>query len=120
MCSIVPFMAGDALSTITESTAFDSEEDVSEAAFNKQEKKIWDRAMKNSLAGVKSKASGAAKAAKGNTLGKDKRNERAPKAAKAWETVLVLFGGPKRELGHLDGEAQAKPFEPPIFVSAAC
>jgi hypothetical protein len=79
MCSIVPFMAGDALSTITESTAFDSEEDESEAAFNKQENKIWDKAMRKTLAGVKSKAGSAAKAASGTALGKDKRKARAPK-----------------------------------------
>ncbi len=72
-------MAGDALSTITESTAFSSEEEEAEAAFNKQNKKFWDRALRKSLPGVKAKASGVAKTAKGNTLGKDKRCERAPR-----------------------------------------
>ena len=66
-------MAADALSTTKETTAFDSEEYGSEAAFTKAEKKIWDRAMRRELARIKAKASGAPKAVKGNTLGKNKR-----------------------------------------------
>ena len=80
--SVKSFVAADALSVITESTAFNSEgeecED-SDAAFNKAQKEIWSRAAKRDAKNTKAKARGTAGAARGNALGKAKRAERTAK-----------------------------------------
>jgi hypothetical protein len=80
--SIKSFKAADALSVITESTAFDSEgeecED-SDVAFKKAEKEVWSKAAKREAKNTKAKARGTAGAARGNALGKAKRAERAAK-----------------------------------------
>ena len=80
--SVKSFMAADALSVITESTAFDSEGEEceeSDAAFNKAQKEVWSRAAKRDAKNTKAKARGTAGAARGNALGKAKRAERTAK-----------------------------------------
>mgnify|MGYP002811070842 CR=1 FL=1 len=83
--SIVNFKASDALSVITESTAFNSEgeeceegED-SDAAFKKVEKEIWSKAARREAKFTKEKARDTVRASRGNVLGKAKRAEHAAK-----------------------------------------
>ncbi len=80
--SIKSFKAADALSVITESTAFNSEgeecED-SDVAFKKAEAEVWSKAAKREAKNTKAKARGSAGAARGNALGKAKRAERSAK-----------------------------------------
>mgnify|MGYP002810150862 CR=1 FL=1 len=76
--SIKNFMASDALSTITESTVYNSDGDESEDAFAAVSKVIWDKAMKGEVKRRRAKAGGNAKIARGNTLGKTKRADRVP------------------------------------------
>jgi hypothetical protein len=72
------FAAADALSTITESTACNSDGDESEATFTTVNKEIWDKALAREMKHIKTKAGGTAKVARGNTLGKTKRADRVP------------------------------------------
>ena len=80
--SIKSFKAADALSVVTESTAFDSEGEAcedSDAAFREAEKEVWSKAAKREAKNTKARARGTAGAARGNALGKAKRAERAAK-----------------------------------------
>jgi hypothetical protein len=77
--SIKAFSADDALSTITESTACNSEGEASEATYSSASKEIWAKSSARELKHVRSKARGTAGIASGNDLGKAKRAERATK-----------------------------------------
>ncbi len=77
--SIKNFVASDALSTITESTVYNSDGDESEEAFTAVNKAIWDKAMKSEVKHLRAKAGGNAQIARGNELGKTKRETRVPR-----------------------------------------
>ncbi len=80
--SVKSFVAADALSVVTESTAFNSEGEEceeSDDAFNKAQKEVWSRAVKRDAKNTKSKARGTAGVARGNALGKARRADRTTK-----------------------------------------
>ena len=77
--SIKAFSADDVLSTITESTACNSEGEASEGMCASASKEIWAKSSARELKHVRSKARGTAGIASGNDLGKSKRAERATK-----------------------------------------
>jgi hypothetical protein len=77
--SIKAFSADDALSTITESTACNSDGEASEATFSTASREVWDKSLARELKHTKNKARGTAAFARGNSLGKAKRAEGAPK-----------------------------------------
>ncbi len=79
MCSLEPFLACDALSTITESTAEGTEDDASEAAFEKAQKTIWTSAMRKRVPAIKMKASSSSKASPGADRGQVRKSARAPR-----------------------------------------
>jgi hypothetical protein len=80
--SVKSFVAADALSVITESTAFNSEGEEceeSDAAFNKAQKEVWSKAAARDAKNTKTKARGTAGVPRGNPLGRVKRAERTTK-----------------------------------------
>jgi hypothetical protein len=79
--SVKSFVAADALSVITESTAYNSDGDESDDAYHKAKKEVWSKAAAREAKHTKTKALGTAGIARGNSLGKAKRVERTTKRA---------------------------------------
>ncbi len=86
--SIKAFSADDALSTITESTACNSDGEASEATYASASKEVWAKSSARELKHVRSKARGTAGIASGNDLGKAKRAERATKRS-FWRIFII-------------------------------
>ena len=79
MCGLNPFMACDALSTITESTAEGTGDDRSDADFEKAQTAVWNAAMRKRVPAIKLKVNSSSKASPGAALGKVRKAGRAPK-----------------------------------------
>ena len=71
--SVKSFVAADALSVVTESTAFNSEGEEceeSDDAFNKAQKEVWSKAAARDARNTNTKAPGTAGVPRGNPLGR--------------------------------------------------
>ncbi len=83
MCGLKPFMACDALSSITESTAEGTEDDRSEASFANMQKNAWNTAMRKAVPAIRVKVRNLSRASPGAATGKARKAERASKCNEA-------------------------------------
>ncbi len=106
MCGLKPFMACDALSSITESTAEGTEDDRSEASFANMQKNVWNTAMRKAVPVIKVKVRSFSRASPGAATGKAGKAYRAPTRSEVDQHESTATSSSSKN----DGEAQANRF----------